>query len=117
MTEVTGLKVAPSVSQVAMSYGGQAGLNRPAVTFLGLKPVSSLLPMDALPAGGLFLGRTAAALPPSPPPPRTGAATTVPNPSYIANSSVVYSLDCAVAAWGSSSSNPVTIQGELLWAG
>ncbi len=92
-----------------MSYGGQAGLNRPAVTFLGLQPVSALGPLDALPNGGATLAASNSK--PSVPG-STGAQTTITNPSYLANSSVIRTLDGAVAAWGNSGSNPVAIQGE-----
>ena len=100
------------ISHVAVSYGGQAGLNRAAVTFQGLKPVSGLLPLDALPNGGG--GLVGLPMPPSPPPARSPPpSSTIPNPSFIAYSSVVYSMDAAVSVSGSMTSHPTTILGAL----
>ena len=103
------------ISHVAVSYGGQAGLNRAAVTFQGLKPVSGLLPLDALPNGGG--GLVGLPMPPSPPParspPPSSTTPTIPNPSFIAYSSVVYSMDAAVSVSGSMTSHPTTILGAL----
>ena len=106
------------LSNVAVSYGGQAGLGRAAVAFQGLKAVSKRLPLDALPNGGVgVVGLSAPPSPPpdrSPPPSTTSSTPTVPNPSFIADSSVMYSMDAAVSVSGLAKSDPLTIQG--IWA-
>ena len=100
------------ISHVAVSYCGQAGLNRAAVAFQGLKPVSKLLPLDALPNGGG--GLVGLPMPPSPParsPPPSSTIPTIPNPSFIAFPAVVYSMYAAVSVSGPKASHPPTIQG------
>ena len=96
-------------SNIAVAYGGQAGLLRPTVLFQGLKSVGTALPLDALPNGG-GSGNV------SSPYPLPSGDGSIPNPSFIVSSALVRSMDSAVVIRGDNTtldvSQPVRIEGE-----
>ncbi|GAX81123.1 hypothetical protein CEUSTIGMA_g8557.t1 [Chlamydomonas eustigma] len=103
------------ISNIAMSYGGQAGLQRPAIQFQNLTKVDpTAQPMDALPnGGGATLTNVTGA--PSNTANMLGTDTLISNPSIVADSSFIYNMDSGAGVTGVSATSSVTLTGNVFY--